>query len=209
MKTLEWQSFFAEQRARHGKVVFSVAELANAAHTTLHALNTELGRLVHRGLVIRYAHGRYGPAQDVAPEDILPQVDPGAYITGFHALHRHHLVTQVPTEVTCFTNRRHNRRADRTTPAGKLRFIRVPAPVYAKAADQVLAPPEQALCDFVWLNLRDGFEPQSLVTFRNLNALNHRRLNQMLRRYSKPVRNSVDRITAVGQPGSLGPWPGG
>jgi len=60
---------------------------------TLHAVNTELGRLVHRGLVTRYAHGRYGPAQDAAPEDVLPQVDPGAYITGFHALHRHQLVT--------------------------------------------------------------------------------------------------------------------
>jgi hypothetical protein len=201
MKTLEWQNFFAEQRARHRKVVFSVAELANVAQTTLHAVNTELGRLVHRGLVTRYAHGHYGPAQDVAPEDILPQVDPGAYITGFHALHRHQLVTQVPTEVTCFTNRRHNRRADRITPAGKLRFIRVPAAVYAKAADQVLAPPEQALCDFVWLNLRGGFEPQSLVTFRNLNAVNRRRLNQILRRYPQAVRNTVERISGVDQPG--------
>jgi hypothetical protein len=208
MKTLEWQSFFAEQRARHGKVVFSVAELANAAHTTLHAVNTELGRLTRRGLITRYAHGRYGPAENVAPEDILPQVDPGAYITGFHALHRHHLVTQVPTEVTCFTNRRHNRRADRITPAGKLRFIRVPATVYAKAADQALAPPEQALCDFVWLNLRGGFEPQSLVTFRNLNALNHRRLDQILRRYPQPVRNTVKTICGVGEPASPAFRPG-
>ena len=204
MKTWEWHTFFAEQRARHGKVVFSVAELANAAQTSLHAVNTELGRLIDRGLITRYAHGLYGPAQDVAPEDILPQLDPGAYITGFHALHRHHLVTQVPTEATCFTNRRHNRRADRITPVGKLRFIRVPAAIYAKAVDQVLAPPEQALCDFVWLNLRDGVEPQSLVTFRNLNALNRRRLNHVLRRYQQPVRNILGRITGIGSAGKSG-----
>ena len=41
MKALDWHNFFAEQQAAHGKVVFSVAELANAARTTLHALNTE------------------------------------------------------------------------------------------------------------------------------------------------------------------------
>jgi len=130
MKMLQWQNFFAEQRALYGKMIFSVAELANAAQTTVHAVNTELGRLVGHGLITRYAHGRYGPTQGVAPEEILPALDPGAYITGFYALFRRHVVTQAPAEVTCFTHRRHNRKSDRITPAGKLRFIRVPARVY-------------------------------------------------------------------------------
>src|SRR5262249_31155824 len=156
-----------EQRALHGKLIFSVAELANAAQTTLRGVNTELGRLVRRGLITRYAQGWYGPPQGVAPEDILPLVDAGAYLTGFYALFRYHLVTQVPSEVTCFTDRRHNRRTDRVTPAGRLRFICLPAPIYAKPAGHLLAPAEQALCDFVWLNLRDDIAPLSLVTFRN------------------------------------------
>ncbi|HEY5913531.1 MAG TPA: hypothetical protein VJA21_23335 [Verrucomicrobiae bacterium] len=197
MKALEWINFFAEQRASHAKVVFSVAELANAARTTLHALNTELGRLVRRGLITRYAHGRYGLVRGVAPEDILPEVDPGAYVTGFYALFRHHLVNQVPTEVTCFTDRRHNRRADRATPAGKLRFIRVPVAVYAKPAGQVLVSAEQALCDFVWLNLRSGVEPRSLVTFRNLNVLSQPKLKKILRRYPEKVQNSVGGMSSL------------
>jgi hypothetical protein len=204
MRTLEWQSFFAEQRARHGKVVFSVAELANAAQTTLHAVNTELGRLVRRSLITRYAHGRYGPTQGVAPEDVLPEVDSGAYITGFYALFRHHVVTQVPTEVTCFTDRRHNRKADRVTPAGKLRIICVPASIYAKPAGQVLAPAEQALCDFVWLSLRDGIEPRSLVTFRNLDVLSGRRLSKVLRGYPARVSESVARISGLAPERSSG-----
>lgn len=191
MKALDWQKFFAEQRASHGKVVFSVAELANAAQTTLHVLNTELGRLVRRGLIARYAHGQYGLAQGVAPEDLVSQIDAGAYITGFYALFRHHLVTQAPTAVTCFTDRRHNRKTDRLTPAGKLRFIRVPSAIYAKPAQRTLVPGEQALCDFAWLNLRDGIEPQSLVTFRNLDSLNHRRLKQILRRYPGKVQDAM------------------
>jgi hypothetical protein len=192
MKTLAWQNFFAEQRALHGKVVFSVAELANAAQTTLHALNTELGRLVRRGVLARYAHGRYGPTQGVAPEDILQTVDPGAYMTGFYALFRRHLVTQVPTEVTCFSPRRHNRKADRLTPAGKLKFVCVPAGIYVKPAGLALAPAEQALCDFVWLNCRDGVDAQSLVTLRNLDTLNRRRLNKILRRYPEQVRRCLE-----------------
>jgi hypothetical protein len=197
MKTLEWQKFFSDQRAQHGKVVFSVAELANAAQTSLHAVNTELGRLLGRGIINRYAHGRYGPTQGVDPEDILSVVDPGAYITGFYALFRRHLVTQVPTEITCFTHRRHNRKSDRITPAGKLRFICVPPSVYARPEGQAIAPAEQALCDFTWLNLRDGIDPQSLVTFENLVTLSRRRLNKALRRYPEKVRSAVGRIAGV------------
>ena len=188
MKTLEWVSLFAEQRKLHGKVIFSVAELANAARTSLHAVNTELGRLLRHGLIARYAHGRYGPVEGVAPEDLLPALDPGAYITGFYALFRHHLVTQAPTEVTCFTNRRHNRRPDRINPAGMLRFICVPGRVYSKPPEGALAPAEQALCDFAWLSVRAGIEPQSLATFRNLHTLSRRRLDQVLRRYPEKVQ---------------------
>jgi hypothetical protein len=191
MKTLAWQKFFAEQRAAHGKVIFSAAELANAARTALHALNTELGRLARRGVIARYAQGRYGPPQGVAPEAILAAVDPGAYITGFYALFRRHLVSQAPMEVTCFTQRRHNRKAARITPAGKLKFICVPPGIYAKPGGQALACAEQALCDFVWLNARDGVGPQSLVTLRNLDMLNRRRLDKILRRYPPQVRNIV------------------
>jgi hypothetical protein len=127
----------------------------------------------------------------------VSQIDPGAYITGFSALFRHQLVMQAPTEVTCFTARRHNRKTDRLTPAGKLRFVRVPSAIYAKPGQRVLVSGEQALCDFAWLNLRDGIELQSLVTFRNLDSLSRRRLKQILRRYPLKVQDAVERITGV------------
>ena len=156
------------------------------------------------GLIARYAHGRYGPTPGVNPEDVLPEVDSGAYVTGFYALFRHHLVTQAPTEVACFTDRRHNRRADRVTPAGRLRFIWVSRSIYDKPAGQALAKADQALCDFVWLSLRDGIEPRSLVTFRNLAELNWRRLDRMLRRYPEQVRKTVEELVAAGATASAG-----
>ena len=66
-----------------------------------------------------------------------------------------------------------------------------PAGLYAKPNHQVIAPGEQALCDFLWLNLREGLDPQSLVTFQNLESLSLRRLNKTLQRYPETVGNIV------------------
>ncbi len=197
MKTLAWQKFFEEQRELHGKLVFSVAELANAAKTTPHVVNTELGRLMARGVVARYAQGRYGLTTGVGPEHLLPAIDPGAYITGFYALYLHNLVTQVPSEITCFTNRRHNRTFSRATSVWKFRFICVSSVIHSKPAEAAIAPAEQALCDFVWLNRREGIEPRHLVTFLNLDRLNRRRLRKILSRYPGRVKSTVERIIAA------------
>jgi len=189
MKTLAWQQFFAEQREQHGKVIFSVAELANVAQTSLHALNTELGRLVQRGLIRRYAQGRYGLPQGVETQTVVASIDSGAYITGLYALFLNHLVTQAPAEITCFTNRRHNRQDNRVTPAGRLKFICVPASIYKKPSGAISA--EQALCEFCWLMLRTGVELQSLVTFKNLQSLKARKLSIHLKNYPEKVRHAV------------------
>lgn len=203
MKALEWQRFFLEQRNRHRKNLFSVGELANVAQTTLHALNTELSRLVERGILCRYAQGLYGMPEAVSAEELVHSIDPGAYVTGFFALFRHRLVTQVPTQVTCFSNRRHNRRRDRVTPAGRLRFVRVPPRIYFKPRSGILASPEQALCDFAWLNLSDGVDPGSLVTLRNLHSLEPRKLHRVLLRYPANVSAVVAALASAAAPAQL------
>jgi hypothetical protein len=191
MKALDWQRFLLEQQRVHLKTLFSVAELANVAQTDLHGLNTELGRLIARGIVCRYAQGFYGIPDAVSAEELIAAVDAGAYLTGLFALFRHNLVTQVPTEVTCFTNRRHNRKSERQTSAGRLCFVSVPSRVYSKPRSGVLAPPEEGLCDFVWLNVRDRIDPRSLVTFRNLRRLDQQRLVRVAERYPANVGEVV------------------
>jgi hypothetical protein len=194
MKTLAWQQFFSEQREHHGKVLFRVAELANVAHTSLHALNTELGRLVRRGLIARYAQGVYGPAQGVGIEPLVAAIDSGGYITGFYALFLHGMVTQAPTAITCFTNRRHNRQDNRVTPAGRLEWVQVPAGIYQKPSGSTSA--EQALCDFFWLMLRAGLDPRSLVTFRNLHKLKPRKLSVLLQHYPEDVKEGLAQLNS-------------
>lgn len=197
MKALEWIKFFEAQKTRHGKVLFRVAELANVAGRSHHALNVELARLLKKGILVRHAAGLYGLPGAVTPEQLVAMLDAGAYITGMFALSRHNLITQTPTEITCFSNRRHNRSRLRHTPLGRLVFVCVSRSIYAKPVNGVLAPPEQAFCDFVHAVKRRGLNPASLVTFRGLSRLKPKRLARIAERYSAPARETILQLAGL------------
>lgn len=208
MKARDWHTFFEEQRRLYGKVLFTVTELANVASVRRNALNVELSRLGRQGIVIRYAHGLYGLPGAVSVEDLVPAIDGRAYVTGTYALNRHRLVTQVPTAITCFTDRRSARARVRSTPAGTLVFMCVRSRVYDRPAGGPLASPEQALCDFVYVCRRCGVEPASQATFRNLERLRRGSLARIARRYPSTVREEVRRLLeAMAIPPSPGPSP--
>ncbi|HNR95303.1 MAG TPA: type IV toxin-antitoxin system AbiEi family antitoxin domain-containing protein [Kiritimatiellia bacterium] len=195
MKALEWIRFLEEQRTRYGKVLFRVTELANAAGRDSHALNVELSRLLKKGVLVRYANGLYGEPGAVNVEQLTVALDPGAYITGLYALHRHNLITQVPVEITCFTNRAHSHSRKRKTPLGGMMFVHVSPQIYCRPRKGVIAGPEQAFCDFVYLARRRGVDPLSLLTFRNLEKLRVRELSAMLKKYPTTVADAVREIT--------------
>jgi hypothetical protein len=157
----------------------------------------ELARLVKKGVLARYATGVYGLPGAAMPEDLVATLDAAAYLTGMFALHRHNLITQAPAELTCFSNRRHNRSRQRQTPFGRLVLVCVNSRIYAKPADGALAPPEQALCDFVHLAKRHGLNPASLVTFRNLTRLKLKSLAKLAKRYSAPVAETVRQLAGA------------
>lgn len=194
MKALEWQRFLEHQRDRHRKTLFRVAELAHAAGRDRHALNVELARLVVRGVVTRYAPGVYGLPNVAAPESLVAILDDDAYLTGLYVLARHNLITQQPMELTCFTRRRHNRSARRETVLGSVVFVTVGGRVYARPEEGVLASPEQALCDFVYLMRRRGLDPAGAVTFRNLDRLSAKRMGMLLTHYPATVAATVNAL---------------
>lgn len=194
MKARDWQRYLENERKTQGKTVFTVTELANVSGSTPHVLNVELDRLCKQGIIVRYARGRYGLPDAATPEQLVPYLDPHAYITGAFALHRHNLITQMPVEITCFTNRRHNRSRVRATPVGRFTFVCVQSAVYAPPADGVLAGPEQALCDCVWLLRRRGVAPASQVTFRALNGLDSNALQEWAARYPRRAQRTLTEI---------------
>lgn len=197
MKGRDWQQFMEAQRREHGKVLFSVTELANVAGVSRGALNVEMARLRRQGLVVRYAQGRYGLPGAVTPETLLPAIDAHAYLTGSYALHAHGIVTQTPTRLTCFTDRYSPRARERTTPVGRLVFVCVRSRVYAPPAGAVMAPPLQALCDFVYLMRRQGIAPESIATFRKLAVLAASDLSPTLARYPNTVQRQVRALLAA------------
>jgi len=194
MKTMKWLKFFEEQKQAYGKNLFTISELANVASTTPEALNVELSRLRHRGIIVRYARGVYGPKHGVSPENLLWYLDAKAYITGLFAMHRHQLITQVPSTITCFTNRRHGRSREQVTPNGRYEFVCVSTSVYEPPQSGFITEPEQALFDFVYLMRLKGANPQTIVTFRNLDKLEHSTLVRTAPRYPGTVRRQVSDI---------------
>ncbi len=194
MKALEWQKFLQNQRESHAKVLFTPTELANADGCSTDAIRVGLQRLVSRGVIQRYADGRYGLPGAVMIEDLVPSLDRAAYVTGMYALYRYQLVTQRPSEIRCFTSRRHNRSRERKTSLGRIVFVCVTRAIYAPPAESAVAPPEQAFCDFVYECRRQNVPPEALVTFRNLDRLDPAELAMVATRYPKTVAEAVVRL---------------
>lgn len=194
MKAVEWGRFLTEQRSLYGKGVFSVTELANVADVSPTVINVQLGRLVRQGVIRRWAPGRYGLPEGVSAEELAHAIDGDAYVTGGYALARHGFITQQPREIDCFTRRRHNRSRRRSTPLGALVFICVSPRIHARPVDEGIAPPEQALCDLVYMLRRSGLDPRSVYTFRRLERLT---IPAAVRsRYPRSVQRAVEALVA-------------
>jgi hypothetical protein len=188
------RKFLDEQQGRYGKVLFTVTELANVAGVSRAALNVELTRLRQPEVIAKYAHGLYGLPGAVAPQVLVPAIDSHAYTTGHYALYSHNLVTQAPVTITCFTDRRSPKARERVTPVGRLVFACVRSGVYYPV-EGAMAPPAEALCDYVYLSRRQATAPEALVTFRNLARLRDADFPRILARYPVSVQRHVERLS--------------
>ncbi|MFO7903518.1 MAG: hypothetical protein R6U98_12710 [Pirellulaceae bacterium] len=99
--------------------------------------------------------------------------------------------------MTCFTDRRSPRARERVTPVGRLVFVCVRSSVYLPVPEATIAPPAQALCDYVYLSRRHGAEPDALVTFRNLARIRAADLARVFARYPVSVRKRVASLTRL------------
>ena len=194
MKAIDWQKTLQEQRDKYGKVVFTVTELSNISALSAKSLKVSLSRLVERGIIQHYTKGRYGMPGAVRIEDLVPSIDPAAYVTGMYALYQHQLITQMPTEISCFTNHRHNRSRVRVTPLGRIVFVCITGSTYSYPQGNVIVSPEQAVSDFVHLCRRRGVSPSDIVTFRNLHRLDLGLLQAGLKKYPATVKREMERL---------------
>lgn len=199
MKMLKWQRYLEDQRQTHGKLVFTITELAHVSGSSRRVLNVELNRLCKNGIIARYARGLYGLPGVLTPQILLPAMDSHAYLTSDYALQYHGLITQNITTMTCFTDKRNPRSRERTTPLGRFVFVCVSGFRYNRPDEGVIADPEQALCDYLYLMRRRGVRPESQVTFRNLQMLSDSRLDELLGRYPGTVGKDLKSLVNFGK----------
>lgn len=193
MNAFEWQRRLREQGERHGKWLFRVAELANLAGQQSAAVAVQLVRLQRLGVVSRYAPGLYGLPGAAELADLLPQIDESAYVTGLQALSEHGLVSQVPAVVTCFTDYRRTRQ-ELATVLGRIRLSFVRRPIYHPPELGLLAPPAQALCDFIYMQRRQGRDARGQVTYRHLDQIDAAVLRECLERYPRTVALEIEKL---------------
>jgi hypothetical protein len=195
LKARDWRKYLESQRRLHGKTLFTLTELAHASGSSRKVLSVELHRLRRQGEIVRHARGLYGLADAVTPDGLLAGIDSHAYMTGAYALHIHNLITQMPTTITCFTDRRSPRARVRRTPLGTFVFVCVRSRVYSPPEQGplggLIAGAEQALCDFCYITRRRGARLAGAVTFRNLDRLDESRLSALLERYPSTVGEEV------------------
>src|SRR5271165_4602989 len=70
------------------------------------------------------------------------------------------ITLMLPVTITCFTDRRSPRARERVTLVGRLVFVCVRSGVYFPVTDGAIAPPAQALCDYVYLSRRQATAPE-------------------------------------------------
>jgi hypothetical protein len=195
MKAIQWQSCLIEQRERYGKTIFTLPELCSlAGGAPLASMRVQAHRLLQVGVLQRCAVGRYCLPGAADLGALLPLLDRSAYATGLYALHRHNLVTQSPSEIVCFTNRRHNRSRLRDTSVGRLRFVRISPTIYSPPTGSILAPPGQALCDWI-LDLRQqGATAIGQAALRPLPPELRAAAHNCAKRYPQTVRQELEEL---------------
>lgn len=194
MKAIDWLKNLQEQHDKYGKVVFTLTELSNMASQDVKSIKMSLSRLIDHGIIQRYTNGRYGMTGHARIEDLVFSIDSAAYVTGMYALYLHQLITQVPTEISCFTNHRHNKSRVRRTPLGRIVFVCVTGSIYSYPKENVIVSPEQAITDFVYLCRKRGVRPSDIVTFRNLHRLDLGLLQMRLKNYPATVKREIEQL---------------
>jgi len=146
---------------------FTTAEVAAAADVHVANASRDLALLADRGLVVRIRRGLWvAPGHpEFSPYAVVPHLfdDPGgtdqAYVSVVSALSLHGMLDQIPRTIHVVVRRQ---RHSLPTPFGTYEFHRVSKMLfggyepYGRTAAFLLATPEKALFDTLYLSTRKG-----------------------------------------------------
>lgn len=194
MRALEWHRRLTDLAGRHGKRLFTRAELANLAGSRIPVAHMQITRLVSVGVLRRYVRGLYGLPGLRDAGELVAALDPSAYVTARHGLFLHGALEQVPSVITAFTCRAWRRRRVETA-LGPVVFTRVRAPIHRCPLKGGVATAEQCLLDWVWVLLKEGLDPESQGALDTA-SLDEGRLRALAAFYPRAVARRAARLLA-------------
>jgi predicted transcriptional regulator of viral defense system len=160
---LDWAKVLTNEA--RGSDVILASELANKYKLPVPSVQKALLRLRDRGLVSRVAEGVYANklVRDVAAADFIRILRPNSYVSLESALSHWGLSTQSPVALTCVTT---GKPKEYRVPEFEIRFKTISRKLYWGFAEKqtryttyLLAEPEKALLDWIYLSLQGGSRP--------------------------------------------------
>lgn len=150
-----------------------------------HALRVNLSRLTTRRILRRICRGYYAnPFSAPDLEEISSRIYAPSYVSLESALHRHGVLAQAPQVLTCATTRLPK---TARTSFGTILYHQIKKACFfgfAPEGQWLLAEPEKALADFLYLNR--GTDVRSVLSELDLSAIRRKRLESHARRLGLP-----------------------
>jgi len=160
---LDWAKVLTNE-ARVSDVILA-SDLATKYKLPVASVQKALLRLAGRGLVSRVAEGVYANklVRDIAAADFIRALRPNSYVSLESALSHWGLSTQSPVALTCVTT---GKPREYRVPEFAIRFRTITRNLYwgfvekqTRYTTYLIAEPEKALLDWVYLCLQGGIRP--------------------------------------------------
>jgi len=188
---LDWAKVLTNE-ARVSDVILA-NELASKYNLPVASVQKALLRLKHRGLVSRVAEGVYANklVRDIAAADFIRVLRPYSYVSLESGLSHWGLSTQSPVALTCVTT---GKPKEYRVPEFAIRFRAISRNLYwgfvekqTRYGTYLIAEPEKALLDWVYLSLQGGIRPSlDEIEFKSVSK---KKLAEYASKFPGSVRN--------------------
>ena len=183
MSVQGWLELFRQNRQSK---ILHIRHLRTLTGMKPPTLRVALGRLARRGVLQRICRGYYAnPFNLPSLEEISACVYQPSYVSLESALSRHGILSQIPYTLTCVTTRLPWRL---NTSFGRMEYRQMKKSFFfgfTRQEDYLLAEPEKALVDFIYLNKR--VDVRGLSSELHLEPLHLRKLRSYARRMQVDV----------------------
>lgn len=184
---------------RRGKSIYHLSELQRMAGLSAVAAQRAAHRLTRKRWLAKLGKG-FSANLFLPPllEEVSTVLYPPSYISLESALFQHGIIEQVPHLLTCVTT---NKTKSFRTALGEISYAHLQPDLffgYVVRGKSLLALPEKAALDFVYLQLQNGHAPA--LDEWHMEEISQDTLSKLILRYPRTVQRHLVRFVAISPP---------